>query len=66
MALSKSKRADLIITFEMGEIDEKSIITLFQDLIDTGLAWSLQGTYGRTATALIEAGYCRARKEIKR
>jgi hypothetical protein len=28
----------------------------WQHLIDTGLAWSLQGTFGRTARDLIEAG----------
>lgn len=30
----------------------------WQLLIDTGLAWQLQGWFGRTAAALIEAGVC--------
>jgi hypothetical protein len=47
-----------IIAFEEGELDFDEQVELFQELIDTGLAWKLQGIYGRTASALIEAGYC--------
>jgi hypothetical protein len=47
-----------IIAYESGEMDEETIIELFQHLIDTGLVWSLQGNYGRTANALINAGHC--------
>jgi len=45
-----------IIAYEQGELDEDATIDLFQNLINSGLAWSLQGHYGRTAAALIEAG----------
>lgn len=45
-----------MIAFEEGELPEDETIVLFQDLVDTGLAWSLQGFYGRTAAALIDAG----------
>jgi len=45
-----------ILAYENGELDETGVIELFQSLVSTGLAWSLQGSYGRTAKALIEAG----------
>ena len=47
-----------IIAYETGTIEtEEELLQLFQHLVDTGLAWSLQGHYGRTAVALIEAGH---------
>ena len=51
-------QVDKIIAFEQGELDEEGILELFQELIDSGLAWQLQGSYGRIARNLIEAGYC--------
>ncbi len=39
--------------------DEAEYIAAWQQLIDTGLAWSLQGWFGRTANYMIEQGYCR-------
>ena len=45
-----------IMAFEEGDLDEDGIRILFQHLVDTGLAWKLQGSYGRMARALIEAG----------
>lgn len=38
---------------------EQEQIEAWQYLIDTGLAWKLQGFFGRTAQALIEAGTCK-------
>ena len=37
---------------------EEQVIEAWQHLIDTGLAWQLQGAFGRQAMALIEAGIC--------
>lgn len=33
-------------------------IEAYQSLIDTGQAWQLEGSVGRTAMDLIETGYC--------
>lgn len=38
--------------------EEGEYLQAWQHLIDTGLAWQLQGSFGRTAQALIEDGYC--------
>jgi hypothetical protein len=37
---------------------EEQLIEAWQHLIDTGLAWKLQGFFGRTASRLIEDGIC--------
>ena len=47
---------DKIMRYEDGLMTEDEIAMLFQELVDNGLAWSLQGHYGRMAMALIEAG----------
>lgn len=47
-----------IIAYESGECTEEEVVEGFQHLINNGLAWTLQGSYGRTAMSLINAGYC--------
>ena len=37
---------------------KEQVIEAWQHLIDTGMAWSLQGWFGRTACQLIEDGHC--------
>lgn len=43
---------------------EEQIIEAWQHLIDTGMAWSLQGWFGRTAMQLMEEGICTPPKEV--
>jgi hypothetical protein len=47
-----------IIDYESGDLSDDETIEIFQELINTGLAWSLQGHYGRVAKHLIENGLC--------
>ena len=51
-----SDLATEIIMFESGELDDQGILELFSKLIKDGLAWKLQGSYGRMAGHLIDAG----------
>jgi len=46
--------------YESGQMDEEEMTEFFQKLVDTGLAWRLQGSYGRTAVDLIRAGLVHA------
>lgn len=45
-----------IIAFENGELDSESVIALFQELVNSGMAWTLQGSYGRQAELMIQEG----------
>lgn len=49
-------RVSAIIAYEQGELDEDETIELFQAMIDDGSVWHLQGSYGRTANDLLDAG----------
>ena len=55
-----------IIDYEVGELNEEETIELFQDLVDSGMVWGLQGHYGRTATAMIDAGLIESRHWLDR
>ena len=45
--------------FEEGS--EAEVLEAWQHLADTGLAWQLQGSFGRTATRLLQTGKIEAR-----
>jgi len=40
--------------------NEEQVIEAWQHLVDTGLAWQLQGSFGRQAQSLIDTGVCYA------
>jgi hypothetical protein len=40
---------------------EEQVLQAWQHLVDTGMAWKLQGWFGRTAAALIEQGHINAK-----
>lgn len=47
---------DRMILWEQGELCYEDTLELFQELVDSGLAWQLQGCYGRYAQGLIGQG----------
>jgi hypothetical protein len=55
---------DQIIKYESGEMSDVETLRFFADLIKSRMAWSLQGSYGRTAQALISDGFITIKGEI--
>lgn len=62
----KYSLVDKIIAYESGQLSDNEIIKLFQKLVNNGMAWTLQGHYGRTAKAMIDAGLIKSRRYKKR
>ena len=54
---NETSLVDSIIAYEQGELNDQEVVCLFAELVKSGMAWSLQGSYGRTANALIEEGW---------
>ena len=50
--------ATMIAEGEQEPESDEQYIQAWQQLIDTGLAWSMQGFFGRTASAMIQNGLC--------
>ena len=48
----------VLCDYEDGHLSDADAWSLFQHLINTGLAWTLPGHYGRRATHLIDEGLC--------
>lgn len=56
---------DKIMAYESGEMSDEDIIAFFQQLVTTGMAWRLQGHYGRTAVAFINRGLIEVKQEMQ-
>lgn len=54
-----------IMAYEQGDLQDCEIIDLFQELVDSGLVWQLQGHYGRMAKQLIDIGYISEEKQTE-
>jgi len=49
---------DLMDKYESGDsMNNSEVLELFSYMIRTGMAWNLQGSYGRTARAMINNGF---------
>ena len=46
------------------ENDPERVVAAWQYLIDTGLAWALQGFFGRGAQSMIDQGLCHESKPV--
>jgi hypothetical protein len=55
-----------MMAFENGELDEVEVVELFSVLVQSGLAWQLQGFYGRTAMSLIRGGFLTKNGDVAR
>ena len=49
-----------LIDYACGPLNDIQTLRLFSELIKNGMAWTLQGHYGRTAMALINDGWLEA------
>ena len=62
MRLNADQEMDALLAIEIIEgegADFDTTVAAWQYLVDSGLAWQLQGFYGRTAAALIKQGILR-------
>lgn len=64
LPIKSSANIDAIMAYEDGSLGVPETLELFAELVKTGLAWKLQGSYGRTAQSLIDGGYISKEGEI--
>lgn len=65
MEKKSASMLDQIIRYENGEMEHYEVVELFQGLIETGQAWTLQGHYGRMAIRLMEMGLVSPSKKTR-
>ena len=51
-------RVTFITLYEGSRLTAEQVVEGFQDMINDGSVWNLQGSYGRAAEALLDAGVC--------
>ena len=49
---------DAVMIVEQGTADEETYIAAMQHLINTGIVWQLQGSFGRAAVDMMQSGVC--------
>ncbi|QGJ91582.1 hypothetical protein SEA_PHETTUCCINE_65 [Streptomyces phage Phettuccine] len=53
-----------VMDYEAGNLDAGEILELFAKLIKSGMVWNLQGSYGRTAQQMLDAGLVTPEGEV--
>ena len=62
--ITNENRVNYIMGYECGDLNDKETLELFSHLIKNGMAWNLQGHYGRTASQLITHDYINKNGDI--
>ncbi len=52
--MRKLQRMNAMLDWEAGDLSVEETIALFQELVNSGLVWQLQGCYGRIAKVLLD------------
>lgn len=61
--MNNIKAIEIAQDYGEGIYSEKQFFQAWQHLVDSGLAWSLEGWFGRRAYELIQAGHINPPKE---
>jgi len=55
--VSTKDLVDQMMEYEMGMLSDPETLEMFSTIVKENMQYSLQGHYGRTATALIQDGW---------